>query len=100
MHPRDASALTPDSGDKSTGGWSLVIIAVTAAALAPFTGGISILVTLALLVALAVQRRWRQVLVVLAACAVVGLLWFLLTDVVSGGGEFEISPADPDLSPQ
>lgn len=100
MHPSEASAMTPASADKSSGGWSLVIIAVTAAVLAPFTGGLSLVVTLALLVVLAVQRRWRQVLVVLAAFAVAALLWFLLTDVVSGGGEFEISPADPDLLPQ
>ena len=98
MHPSDAPAVAPASADRSTSGWSFVIIAVTAAALAPLTGGIGLLVTVAMLVVLAAQRRWRQVLVVLAAVAVLGLLWFLLTDVVSGDVEFEESP--PDFPPQ
>lgn len=98
MDSTRASSTAPATADRTTGGWALVVIAVTAAALAPLAGGIGLLVSVAMLVVLAVQRRWRQVLVVLAAVAVLGLLWFLLTDVVSGDVEFEESP--PDFPPQ
>lgn len=73
------------------------VVGVAAALSIPLTSVLGGLIVLASAAILAVQRRWTAMAIVLAVAAVCVVAWIFFITPVSGGGEFEISPADPDF---